>query len=472
MNSAKSMSEQQPSVLVRECPDYDPQKIRTIVTEGMAALGYEPKGKVALKPNVVCAFPPQFIKERAVTSLDVVEGVIRAVAERPEVSRLAVTETSAVGNPSPFSFHWSGYQERIEKLKPQIPKPLSLVGMDLDHRVSVFVGGQVHSRVRLGRTFAEADTKIYLPKLKCHCVCKMTGTVKLNIGILNFDERSIRHDFLLDEKIADLLAVGWPDFVVMDAISIGVGNEGVPIPRQLGLILMGKNALAVDLVASRLLGLRGETDVGYLAAIIRRGYKPARLEDVNLLGDARTIADLDRFSQRIQPFDDEFYRWQDINKELERLHSPLRLWHGPYSNLSQAMCEYGCIMGLKMYLGFLESYAGAEAFAKTRPGVFVIGKVKEPVDAQGGIAFMIGACSEAKIENARRVVRINKCFTTAADMFLVFGNHTGIKSPFFNPRFLGPYLAAAAKASLQKLFNGRYLEDAGDFFSQQFMRKL
>lgn len=472
MKNEQSSKEGDFRVLVRECPDYDPQRIRALVQEGMATLGYEPKGKVALKPNIVCAFDPRFIKPRAVTEPAFSEGVIRAVADRPEVSRLSVTETSAVGNPSRYSFRWSGYQDLIARLKPQVGKSLELVGMDVDHRVSVFVGGQVHNRVRLGRTFAAADTKIYLPKLKCHCVSKMTGTVKLNVGILNFDERSIRHDFLLDEKIADLLSVGWPDFTVMDAITIGVGNEGVPIPRQLGLILMGKNPIAVDLVASQFLGLRGEKDVGYLAAAIRRGYRPARVEDVELLGDAKSLADLEKFSQRIQPFDEEFYRWQNVSKELERMRSPLKFYHGPYSHRSGAKCEYGCIMGIKMYLGFLESYAGTEAFAKARPGAFVIGKIQEPVDARGGTAFLIGSCCEANVVNARRVIRVDKCFTTAADMFLYFGARTGIPSPFFDRGFLGQYVPALLGDAAQKLFNGRYLEDARDFFQQQFMRRL
>jgi len=73
-----------------------------------------------------------------------------------------------------------------------------------------------------------------------------------------------------------------------------------------------------------------------------------------------------------------------VNTDLVRLGSPLRLYHGPYSDGNGQKCEYGCIMGLKMYLGFLESYAGAEAFAKSRPGAFVIGKIKAPVDAKAG----------------------------------------------------------------------------------------
>ncbi len=459
-------------VLVAECPDYDVARIRAIIEDGMDTLGYKPRGKVAIKPNVVCAFDPKTFGSVSYTSPDVIESAIRSLAARPEVSRIAVTETSAVGNPTRFSFYWSGYKDRIQRLRHEVGKPIGLVAMDEDLRMSVFVGGKVHHRVRLNRTFAQADTRIYMPKLKCHCVSKMTGAVKLNVGIVSFDDRSIHHDYLLNEKIADLLTVGWPDFVIMDAITVGVGNEALPIPRHLGLILMGKNPIAVDLVASRLLGMRGETDVPYLGVVIGRGYRPARLEEVEIMGHASSISDLDRFAERIKPYDDEFFRWQDVNKELKRLNSPLRLYHGPYSDISDEKCETGCIMGLKMYLAFLEAYAGAEAFAKAKPAVFIIGRIKEPVDAKGGRAFIIGSCSRARVENASGVTKMDNCFVTASEMFMVIGNRTGIKSPFFDPQFLRHYMPSLLAGSAKKVFNLRYAQDAVDFISKQIFRKL
>ena len=459
-------------VLVIECRDYDPKRIQDLVARGMDELGYEPRGRVAFKPNVVCAFDPKIVKERAFTPTEFLEGAIRAVHERPGVDRLSVTETSAVGNPTRYAFKWAGYRDRIDELNADLPKPVELVGMDEERRVPVFVGGKVHDRVRLGRTFAEADTKIYLPKLKCHCVSKMTGAVKLNIGILSFDERAIRHDFMLSEKIVDLLTVGWPDFVVMDAVTVGVGNEGVPIPRPLGLVLMGKNPIAVDLVGCHLLGMRGEKDVPYLAEAVERGYRPTCLEEVTLLGDAAKVSDLDRFAKRIQPYDDEFYRWQDVNRDLERLRSPLKLYHGPYSRGCADKCETGCVMGLKMMLGFLESYAGAESFEKGRAGAFVIGKVDGEVDAQGGTAFVIGSCSEANIVNARKEIRIDKCFTTASDMFMAIGGRLGIKSPFFDRDFLRDYVPSMLTGTMKKVVNRRFTDDAAHFFKNSLLRKL
>ncbi len=459
-------------VMVVECQDYDVGRIREIVAKGMERLGYQPKGKIALKPNVVCAFPPQVWEPTSITSLDIVEGVVRALADQGEVSRISVTETSAIGNPTRYSFHWSGYRARINKLKSQVSKPLELKGMDEDKRVSKFIGGKVHDRVRLGRTFAEADSRIYLPKLKCHCVSRMTGAVKLNVGIINFDERAIRHDFLLDQKIGDLYAVGRPDFVVMDAITVGVGNEAIPLPRKLGLILMGRNALAVDLAAARLLGLSGEKDVPYLAEIISRGYQPGKLEQIELMGAAKNISDLDKFAERIKPYNEEFYRWQDVNTEFERMKSPLRLLHGPYSDASPAKCGTGCIMGIKMYLAFLEKYAGADAFAKAKSSLFIIGKIKEPVDATGKNVYIIGNCTRVELKNPNRVVSMRNCFVTASDMFLAIGNSTGIKSPFFDPKFLVPYLSGMLQGMAVKSFNGRYLQDISYYLQNQLFRKL
>jgi uncharacterized protein (DUF362 family) len=458
-------------VLVRDCPDYDISRIREIVKDGMEALDYKPSGRVAIKPNIVFAYDPKVFTP-AYTSFDVIEAAIRELSDRPEVSRISITETSAVGNPTRFTFKWAGYTDRVRGLRPQVKKPLELVCMDEDIRDPVFIGGKVHQRVRLSRAFARADQRLYMPKLKCHCVSRMTGAVKLNVGIVSFDERSIHHDYLLDEKIADLLSPGYPDFVVMDAITVGVGNEGVPIPRHLGLILMGKNPLAVDLVAARLLGMQGETDVPHLVKVIGRGYKPDRLDEVRIMGDANSIDDIDRLAERLKPYDDEFYQWQDVNKEFKRLKAPMHLYHGPYSDISEERCETGCVMGIKMYLGFLESYAGAEAFAKARPTTFIIGKIDEPVDAKGGNVFIIGSCSRAKVENARRVASMDNCFVTASDMFMVIGNRTGIPSPFFDPVFLRSYVPKLLAGSVKKLFNGRYIQDAVDFIQRQFFRKL
>jgi len=458
-------------VWVKECPEYHPEKIIQIIQQGIKELEVKPKGKIALKPNVVFAWKPEIFTPSAYTHPELLKNTILALAENPEVKRLAITETSAVGVPTRFAFRWAGYTRLVKELKNQIKKPLTLVPMDEDRRVSLFLGGKVHHWVRLSRTFAQADFKVYLPKLKGHCVSRMTGAVKLNIGILSFDDRSLHHDYLLDEKIVDLLSVGWPDLVIMDAITVGLGNEALPSSRNLGLILMGKNPIAVDLVASRLLGYQGE-EISYLKLAIQRGYLPKTLDEVELCGDVSSASELDKYGQRLQPYDDEFYRWQDVNKELSRLKAPLKLYHGPYSENSPELCQTGCVMGIKMFLAFLEIYAGAEAFARARPGVFIIGKIKEPVDAQGGLAIIIGNCSDAKVINAGKIIKLRNCFVTASDMFMVIGNRLGIKSPFFDPNFLKSYIPHLLAGMSKKLLNLRYAQDIVEFLSKSFFRKI
>ncbi len=53
------------------------------------------------------------------------------------------------------------------------------------------------------------------------------------------------------------------------------------------------------------------------------------------------------------PYDDEFSRWQDVGKELKRLNSPTDRAG------ADEKCLTGCV-GLKMFLGSMERFAGTE----------------------------------------------------------------------------------------------------------------
>jgi hypothetical protein len=299
----------------------------------------------------------------------------------------------------------------------------------------------------------------------------MTGAVKLNIGICSDDERAIRHDFMLNDKIVDLLTAGNPDFTIMDAIDVGVGNEAFPTPRRLGLILMGKNPMAVDLAGARLLGYNCN-DVPYLRRAVERGYLPGHIDDTVIMGDLASVADLDRAARRIQPYDDEFVRWQDINKELARMASPIRFFWGVTGNRGQSRCATGCVMGAKMFFAFLERFAGPEAFRAAKPVVMVIGKINETIDAAGHEAFLIGSCAAADIVNARKITRIDNCFTTAVDMAQTIRGRLGMPAPILSPSELLPLIYNALIASLRKTISCRYLEDVGHFMKRGLQKRI
>ncbi|MBW2179239.1 MAG: DUF362 domain-containing protein [Deltaproteobacteria bacterium] len=459
------------TVVIKRCEEYDRNVIEKIITDGMTRLNYRPRGNVFVKPNVVFANNPDVFGQHAYTPTPLVGASLTALSKREGVKRIDVGENSAIGIPTRLNYKFAGYYDEIKKVRLKAACPVNIFCIDEELRDSVFIGGMVHDNLRIPRKMARADSKVYLPKLKCHCVSNMTGAVKLNIGICSDDERAIRHDFMLNEKIVDLLAAGYPDFIVMDAVEVGIGNEAVPTARKLGLIIMGTNPVAVDLVGARLLGL-GIDDVPYLKTAVSRGYTPAKLEDVKIDGDLSSIDDLDKYAKRIMPYDDEYHRWQDVNKELTRLNSPMRFLWGPYKSGNGSKCLTGCVMGIKMFLGSLEWFAGSEAFANAKPVVFIIGRIDEQVDARGEEVFLIGSCAEADIIHAKKITHLDKCFTTASDMNIYIGHKLGMPAISRDFNSMLPLLAGAAKASMMKLVNLRYFQDMGHFITKRLDRRL
>ncbi len=466
--AAKTSSE---VVYIRKCDTYDRSKIEAIVLEGMKALKYSPKGNVFVKPNVVFANKVETFGDGAWTHTAFVGGSLLALSRSESINRIDMGENAAVGFPTRLCYKHSGYRDEIKQVKKDAGCGVGMFCIDEEKRDTRFIGGVVHDTLRVSRKMARADSMVYLPRLKGHCVCNMTGAVKLNIGICSDDERSIRHDFLLNEKIVDLLAVGYPDFIVMDAIDVGIGNEAFPATRNVGLVIMGTNPIAVDLVGARLLGLKID-EVPYLKIAVDRGYTPKSLKDVTIKGDLKSIKEIDACAKKLQPYDDEFYRWQDVNRELERLNSPIRFYSGPYNKNVGAMCETGCIMGLKMFLSGNEKYGGAESFATAKPVVFVIGQYDRTIDAAGEEVFLIGSCAGADIINAKKITRIDKCFTTASDMNLAIGHKLGMPAITRNLPFMLELAGAMNRASLNKLIKGRYFQDIGTFAYRHLLRRL
>jgi len=184
------------------------------------------------------------------------------------------------------------------------------------------------------------------------------------------------------------------------------------------------------------------------------------------------VKELDRRAAKIKPYDDEFYRWQDVHREFRNLRTPMRFFWGPAGRGHGQRCLTGCVMGIKMFLAFHERFAGAEAFRKARPVVFVIGKVDDTIDAAGEEVFLLGSCADAKVVNARRITKIDNCFTTAVEMTMTVRGRMGIPTPLYDPSQLLPLLYNALLASGRKLASGRYFQDIAHFIGHSLLKKI
>ncbi len=278
MSTAKP-SPRRPTVILEACDDYDVARIREIVRGGLETLDLRPHGKTLVKPNCVAAgkhFP------HAHTRVEFLEGVLQALQERAEpdaVESWTLGERSGITVPTRFCYGGAGYEPMLKRVgvKPSYFEDETQVEVPLYHQ----------SRLRESMFFPEpiatADFFVNCPKFKAHPWTTVTFSLKNYIGIQDDRHRLIDHDHKLDEKVADLQYAIQPQFIAIDAITAGEGRMLTPIPFDMGMVIMGDNQVAFDVVCCHIIGVDPMT-VPHIKLCWERGFGPIRLEDIDIVG--------------------------------------------------------------------------------------------------------------------------------------------------------------------------------------------
>jgi uncharacterized protein (DUF362 family) len=268
-------------VFLFHCDAYAPARIRALVGSAMDALGLEPTGRTLVKPNLVCAGEPF---AHAYTRPEVVEGVLGALRDRERdaapMTELAVGERCAITIPTRFVFRESGYDAMLERTgaKRYCFEEVPQVEIPLTHE------GRLRDYVFTPEPVARADFFVNCPKFKAHPWTTVTFSMKNYIGIQDDRHRLIDHDHALGRKVADLQYVVQPQLVVIDAIVAGEGRMLTPIPRNLNLILVGNNQVAIDSIGCHVIGV-DPLSVEHIRLAHERGFGPVSLERIRLGGD-------------------------------------------------------------------------------------------------------------------------------------------------------------------------------------------
>ncbi|MBW2455638.1 MAG: DUF362 domain-containing protein, partial [Deltaproteobacteria bacterium] len=191
------MSTPRPHVIIRRCPDYDVQRIRTIIREGMEELDLRPSGRTLLKPNVVASGP---MFPHAHTRAEFMEGVALAVRDRDagQMSELAVGERCGITIPTRGAFDGADYYAMFERVgvKHYHFEEEQQVEIPLTHE------GRLRDYLYTPEPVARADFFVNCPKFKSHPWTTVTFSLKNYIGIQDDRHRLIDHDHRLNEKIA------------------------------------------------------------------------------------------------------------------------------------------------------------------------------------------------------------------------------------------------------------------------------
>lgn len=150
---------------------------------------------------------------------------------------------------------------------------------------------------RIARTVRDVDLVVSVPKLKTHGLTKFTGALKNTLGVIPAKGKKDVHiqapkPSAFAQALIDVYEEVVPHLTLMDAI---VGMEGngpnAGDPRKVGLIIAGNNGVALDAVASSIIGydplgiptLRYAQDRGLGTADLHKiDIKGERLEDVSI----------------------------------------------------------------------------------------------------------------------------------------------------------------------------------------------
>jgi uncharacterized protein (DUF362 family) len=370
-----------PRVLLRRCDEYDPARIRAIITEGLDELGIRPAGRTLVKPNCVIAHDLFF--PHAYTRAEMLDGLLGALRARGDaITELAVGERCGITIPTRFAFAQAHYGKvlRRHRVKAHFFDEQRQVRRDL------FAAGRLRDYVYVPEAVSRAEFFVDAPKFKAHPWTKVTFNLKNYIGIQDDAHRLIDHDHHLHTKVADLYEVVQPKLCIVDGIIAGAKTMLTPRPFPLGLIIIGDDAVATDAVCCSIIGVDPRS-VDHLRITAERGWGTLDLGAITIDGDVT----LEEAQVRGRGFE------LSLDK-IDRTYngkSRLRIYLGPPPD-TYDYCSGGCPGALDEAVGIVERLQ-PNARHESKPMHLVYGAYQGEISPPPGerVVF-IGDCARWK----------------------------------------------------------------------------
>ena len=241
----------------------DPAEIDRSVRQAIDLAGglgdiVKPGSLVLIKPNLVVVPPGR--DAGICTDVHVVKAVADAV--KALGGEAVIAEASASGQDTLAAMEVMGYSLLCDS-------GYQIVDLERTERTTVPVpDGRVLDELETFVLAQEADAIISLPLLKTHCQADITVSLKNMMGLATAEQKIAFHHKGLFDCIGDINSVYRPAFAVVDGLR---GQEGVGpthgLPVDMNLVLAGRDLVAVDAVAGRIMAFDPET-----VEVIRRAH--------------------------------------------------------------------------------------------------------------------------------------------------------------------------------------------------------
>ncbi|SKC76444.1 DUF362 domain-containing protein [Maledivibacter halophilus] len=292
-----------------KCTSYNLDKVENAIKLSLNQIGnienvIKEDSKVLLKPNLVSPLPPE---KAATTHPVVIEAMIR-ILKGIGVKEIWIGDSGVHGTPKIFSI--CGMNDLAKKYGCKI--------CDFDNYYIDEIyeeSNKYMKRLPLSKYITESDVIINMPKIKIHHAETYTGAIKNMYGsIVGKNKMQIHARTQTKDNfqhvLVDVLNSTKPNLCIMDAIVGMEGNgpaNGKPI--ETNMILTSYNAVAMDIVAARQIGIDVK-EVGYIEKAIKRGLGP-KVQEVKEIGDKLPVITYDRpavalkflgrFAQKLMP---------------------------------------------------------------------------------------------------------------------------------------------------------------------------
>ncbi len=231
------------------------RKVFVAFLEGLThMLGYSGRYRLILvKPNICGFYPP---------NLEIFTVLLRILSIRSD--RVLVGDTRSVMYNPIKRIRALGLMEKAAEIGGNI----ELVDLSSLETVKVSVPNpRTLKTVRLPKVVLEADLLVDLARAGLHSITKVTAALKNLFGLLPDKQKFLRyHTKGINRVIADVAKVVKPDLVLVEAEE---------------RILVGRDPLAVDVIATTRLGL-----------------KPSEVEHLRLVAEDRGVS-LDEFIKSV-----------------------------------------------------------------------------------------------------------------------------------------------------------------------------
>jgi uncharacterized protein (DUF362 family)/NAD-dependent dihydropyrimidine dehydrogenase PreA subunit len=150
--------------------------------------------------------------------------------------------------------------------------------------------GQILTKSYISPLVLDSDFLINLPKLKTHSFMAFTGAIKNMYGVIPYGLRCSYHreyakSEIFGQMLVDIFSCAPPHLNIMDAIYAMEGEgPSAGSPKKIGLILASSDAVALDAVASKIIGL-DPMQIHTTIDAAKRGFGTAQMEEIEVLGE-------------------------------------------------------------------------------------------------------------------------------------------------------------------------------------------